>query len=193
MGADYRMYPEPWSTLPDFAAHDWIRHSGEKSLEEVAQSMCKAHDIQDGDILIGASLGGMVSCEIAKIRRIPRLYLVGSALRKEEVNSLLAALHPLAQVAPINLLRFSAGKIPTEFAQMFAGIEPSFVRAMCDAIFEWEGLGSTGTQIRRLHGKNDRVIPAPEQADLLLDGGHLISITHAYPCVDFIRADLKTE
>ena len=187
MGADRRMFPEPWFSLPNFMAHNWIRHSGEKNLAEVARSMCEAQSIQDGDTLVGCSLGGMVACEITKIRKIPVLYLIGSATCKEEINSLLAILHPLAQVAPIDWLRFSAGKIPHELAQMFSNIEPSFVRTMCSAVFQWDGLGDTDTKIYRIHGKYDLVIPPPKKADLLLEGGHLISMSHADQCVEFIR------
>ncbi len=188
MGADHRMYPGPWSLVPGFTAHDWVRHAGEQSIPEVARSMCAACDIRDGDVLIGASLGGMVACEITKLRRIPSLYLVGSAVRKEEVRTLLAALHPLARVAPIDWIRFSAGRMPGEFAQMFAGIDAALVRAMCEAIFAWEGLGATTTRVLRIHGRRDPVIPPPEKVDLLLDGGHLVSMTHAAECVAFVKA-----
>ncbi len=189
MGADRRMFPSPWSSLPEFVTHDWMPYSGEQSLAAIAQSMCEARGICDGDSLIGSSLGGMVACEITSIRKIKTLYLVGSATRKEEVNSLLAILHPLAQVAPIDWLRFSAGKIPNELAQMFGNTESSFIRAMCSAIFKWNGLGATATKVHRLHGKHDLVIPPPAKVDLLLDGGHLISMTHAKQCVDYIRAN----
>ena len=76
-----------------------------------------------------------------------------------------------------------------ELAQMFAGIEASFVRAMCSAIFQWDGLGVTSTKVFRIHGKHDLVIPVPEQVDLLLDGGHLVSMTHAEECAAFIGAN----
>jgi pimeloyl-ACP methyl ester carboxylesterase len=187
MGADRRMYPAPWPDLPNFVAHDWTRYSGEKSLAEVARSMCAVRGIRDGDTLVGSSLGGMIACEITKICQIPVLYLLGSATRKEEVSSLLAALHPLARVAPFDWLRFSAGKIPTEFTQMFAGTEVAFVRAMCEAIFAWDGLGDSRTKVFRIHGSHDLVIPPPDNVDLLLDGGHLISMSHARECVEFIR------
>ena len=95
MGADRRMFPAPWSSLPDFLAHDWVRYSDERSLAEVAQSMCEARAIQDGDVIVGSSLGGMVACEMTKIRSIPALYLIGSAVRKEEVSRFLReALRP---------------------------------------------------------------------------------------------------
>ena len=183
------MFPAPWGTLPDFAAHDWLPHAGERSLSEVASRMCDAAGIRDGDTLVGCSLGGMVACEITKIREIPRLYLVASATRKEEVSALLATFHPLAHALPIDWLRFPAGKFSNECAQMFADSEASFIRAMCAAVFEWEGLGVSETKVYRIHGKHDLVIPPPPIVDLLLDGGHVISITHARDCVEFIRAN----
>ena len=193
MGADRRMYPAPWGSLPDFVAHDWMAHAGEKNLAEVARAMVEACGIRDGDTLVGASLGGMVACEIAKIRKIPRLFLIGSAVRREEISALLAALHPLAKVAPFEWLQFSAGKIPHELAQMVSGGDAAFVRAMCAAVFEWEGLGDSATEVYRIHGKRDLVIPPPAKADLLLEGGHLISITHAVDCVEFIGTALHSK
>lgn len=193
MGADKRMYPLPWPALPDFVPHDWVRYSGELSLVEMARSMCDACRIKDGDDLVGVSLGGMVACEITRIRKISRLYLIGSAVQKEEISSLLTILHPLAKVAPIDWLRISAGKIPLELARMFAGVEAPFIRARCAAIFKWEGLGPSRTQVLRLHGKHDIVIPAPKSVDLLIDGGHLISMTHANECVEFIKANHRRQ
>lgn len=191
MGADRRMFPGPWLRLPSFVAHDWVRHAGEKSLPEVARSVCAQFKIRDGDVLVGASLGGMVACEISKLRDLRALYLVGSATRQEEVNALLAKLHPLAQIAPIDWLKFSAGKIPIELTQMFAGLEATFIRAMCAAVFHWEGLGQTSAHVFRLHGKFDLVIPPSDKVDLLVNGGHLISISHAEDCVRFIERSLE--
>jgi pimeloyl-ACP methyl ester carboxylesterase len=189
MGADRRMYPEPWSDISDFIAHDWVPYSGELSLREIALAMCDACRIEDGDDLIGTSLGGMVACEITKIRKIRRLYLLSSAVRKEEICKLLAILHPLTRIAPIDWLRVSAGKIPLEVTKMFAGSESLFIRAMCSAIFQWEGLGPSETKVLRLHGRRDLVIPPPKEVDLLLEGGHLISMTHPMECTVFIKAD----
>lgn len=78
-------------------------------------------------------------------------------------------------------------------AIQFAGADTSFIRAMCAAIFKWEGLGQTTTQVLRIHGKHDLVIPPPSAVDLLLDGGHLISMTRAAECVDFIRANNRLQ
>ena len=189
MGANRKMYPPPWLSLPNFAAHDWTPYGNEKSLADIAQTTCTAREIHDGDSLIGSSLGGMVACEITKIRNIKTLYLIGCATRKEEINAVLSMLHPFAKIALLDWLRFSAGKIPNELTQMFAEAEASFLRAMCSAIFDWQGLVDSSTQVYRIHGKNDLVIPPPPPAnvDLMLNGGHLISITHPIQCVEFIK------
>lgn len=189
MGGDHRMFPDPWTNLPGFCTHDWPRHQGERTLSEVAARICEEHGVVDGDILIGASLGGMIACEITKLRKIDTLYLVGSATSRHEISRLLAVLSPLVDLAPLEWLRFSAGKVPADLAQMFATAEVSFVRQMCRAIFEWEGLGAAFTHCVRIHGGRDLIIPHPPHAHLLLeDAGHLISMTHAGRCVEFIEA-----
>jgi len=131
-----------------------------------------------------------VACEITKIRKIETLYLVGSATRKTEISTVLSTLHPLINIAPIEWLRFSAGKIPSELTQMFSETESQFIRAMCSAIFEWQGLLDSATKVYRIHGNKDLIIPAPDKVDLMIDGGHLISMTHAKQCVEFIRTTI---
>jgi pimeloyl-ACP methyl ester carboxylesterase len=185
------MYPEPWGELSGFLAHDWMRHRGERTLEEVATSACDAFDIQDGDSLVGTSLGGMVACEITRLRRISSVFLVGSAVNKKEISGLLEFLHPCMRMVPLGFLHTMAGRIPSELCHMFAHNDPEFIRSMSAAVFEWRGLNSTSTRIYRLHGKRDRIIPAPQNVDLLLDGGHLISMTHPRECVEFLRYRLS--
>jgi hypothetical protein len=137
VGADHRMFPLPWHCLPQFIAHDWPPFEGESTIEEVAARLCREFYIRDGDIVVGASLGGMVACEIAKLRQLEAIYLVGSSTCNTEISQLLNFLHPVARVTPFDWLRFCAEKIPKEVCQMFASGEPQFVRAMCAAIYRW--------------------------------------------------------
>jgi pimeloyl-ACP methyl ester carboxylesterase len=190
MGADNRMFPGPWKSLPGFQAHDWPRCAAQHSLPEVARTVCQEYGIRHGDILIGASLGGMIACEIAKLRDIEAIYLVGSATSKAEIRRLLAILHPLARFTPFGLARYCAGVIPLAACQVFARLDAAFVRNMCAAIFKWEGIGSCPVRCFRIHGRRDLIIPLPSNVDLLLDGGHMISMTHAEECVGFIRRTL---
>lgn len=191
LGADHRMFPPPWGDLPGFSAHDWVTAPGIKSLRQLAEAMVEAGPIHDGDVLVGCSLGGMVAAEITKLRQIPTLFLVGSAVRKEEINRWIAPLHPLADQVPMERLLALAGKLPFAAAVMLADADAGFIRAMCPAIFRWEGLGQTQTKVWRIHGRWDFMIPAPKHCDLLLGGRHLISMTHAKECVAFVQRHLE--
>lgn len=190
MGADRRIFPDPWGTLPDFVAHDWPRHRGERTLAEVARAVAETYAIKDGDVLVGTSLGGMVACEIAKVRKLQALFLVGSATSRNEVSRPLAFLHPLAGITPFTWLRLAAGRVPGELPRMFSEAEASFLRSMCSAIFQWEGLATGAVRCFRVHGRRDLIIPPPPEVDLLLNGGHLIAMTHALECVEFVAANL---
>jgi pimeloyl-ACP methyl ester carboxylesterase len=189
-GADQRMFPDPWGVLPGFVAHDWTAVRRARSLPELAAAVTAEWNIRDGDSLVGCSLGGMVACEIARLRRIHCLFLVGSATHRAEVNPWLTTLCPLIDLTPLNWMKLAADKLPGEVAAMFAASDPDFVRAMCKAIFLWSGLGETATRVFRIHGRLDRVIPPPAQVDLLLEGGHLVAMTHAELCADFVGKNL---
>jgi hypothetical protein len=45
---------------------------------------------------------------------------------------------------------------------MFTEAEATFIRTMCRAIFDWDGLGDEHVNFLRIHGKMDQVIPLPE-------------------------------
>jgi len=189
MGADHRMYSAPaWRSLADTQFVDWPDHHGETSIAAIASRVIAEAKISDGDIVVGSSLGGIVGCEIARVVSLKTLVLIGSAKSKTEISGLLALLHPLARLAPIEFIQISAGRFPSELTQMFNQSQASFIRAMCAAIFDWSGLDESRIKPLRIHGRHDHVIPLPAQVDLALDGGHLIAMTHADECVQFIKS-----
>ena len=140
----------------------------------------------DGDVVVGASLGGMVACEVADIVKLQNLVLVGGVCHPDEINGLLKLFHPLARLAPLEFIQRVSGKVPGELARMFVGVNAGFVRAMCFAVFDWDGLPEGLISPIRIHGEADLVVPLPERVDKALDGGHLISMTHARECVDWL-------
>ena len=184
------MFRDEWRGLESAVFLNWPRYQGEASLTELARRIVDENRISDGSVVVGHSLGGMVSCEIARIRKLRQLILVGSASRKEGVSHLLAALHPLAAHSPIEFVQSLMARLPGDIAGMFSRSDPAFVRAACKAIFEWEGLQPDVIRPKRIHGRHDRVIPPPPDTDSILDGGHMIPVTHATECVKFIRSVL---
>ena len=190
IGGDHRMYLAPWTSLPGIVAHDWMPYAGESTLQQVAESMVRHLNIQDGDSLIGTSLGGMVALEITRLRHIRQLILIASALGPQEVSPTLKFLHPMARVTPWRQLQRGARRIPVKSPQMFAHNDPDFIKTMCRAVFQWPGVVEPKVPLLRLHGRFDPVISRPSHADLWIQGGHRINETHAHECVAWVRAHL---
>lgn len=188
MGADERMYPAPWSQLPGFRAHNWYGCSEARTIPELAELVCARAGIAEGDILVGSSLGGMVACEITRLRRIPLLILVGSAMHPREVRRPLLALTPLIHVTPMPVVRFVAAAVPGTIATMIADSDPVFIRRMVPALANWTGCDVSSTRTLRIHGRWDPLIRPPADADLLLNGRHAIALSHPEECVRFVAA-----
>jgi pimeloyl-ACP methyl ester carboxylesterase len=186
MGADSDMFIGSWRLIPDAVFIDWPPYQGEQTLAEIALRVVDSCNIPNDSVVIGASLGGMVAGEIAKLRRLRRLVLIGSAIHPKEISTLLTALHPLAKHAPVSLLQMLSTSVPGELADMFARANPEFIRAAIQAISKWDGIDTAQPPPLRIHGKHDRVIPLPDRTDLALNGGHLIAMTHARECCDFV-------
>ena len=140
MGATAAMYGQPWREACTGHFHDWPKWQGERSLQNIATRIIQEHQIESGDTVIGTSLGGILACEIANHIDLNGIVLIGSAIKKDEINPILSALHPLIDLAPIPFIQMSSGKLPTDLTQMFSSSDPDFIRNMSKAIFSLEGL-----------------------------------------------------
>lgn len=193
MGADRRMFPTPWTDLPGFRAHDWSGHQHARTLPELAESVCRRIDVHDGDILIGASLGGMVALEISRLRRIPAVFLIGSAVHPAEIRRLPAEAQPLIDLVPMRLACAAAAHFSGPLMQMFADSHPLFLRRMCHAILHWQGGPRAASRIYRLHGRGDLLISPRTPVDCVLDGRHALALSHAADCARFVKDTLTPQ
>ena len=190
MGADERMYDAQWDRLGDVTRIHWPHDCQAISLTDLARQLIADYDIKADAVVIGSSLGGMVACEIAHLCQNQQIVLVGSATSRAEILALLQWLHPLIDHAPLSLLQWSAGSCPLELTRMFQASSPTFLRTMSKAVFAWNGYDISLPRPLRIHGKRDLVIPCPKNADCIIDGGHLIAMSHSKECVDFILTNL---
>jgi len=179
MGANHHMYAGPWRSSLDFDFRDWPSASAPESIVDLAAIIAEQLDYQP-DAIVGSSLGGMVALELASLMGVRDVALLGSAVSHQEVNGLLQLLSPLAGVTPLQLCQTLAGKTPGLLLQMYSEQDPEFIRAMIRSVFRWSYEGDAA--IFRIHGRHDPVIQC-EQADVWLDAGHLVAMTHAEDCV----------
>jgi len=187
MGATEAMYEGSWSEVEGAIFINWPKYEGEVSLEQVAEKLIQEYGISGEDELIGTSLGGMIACEIARLVSAKRVILVGSASAPSEVRTVLKYLSSLANITPIEMVQLLCGKYDAKLLKMFKETDAKFIRMTSKAIFKWSGLDTDQIEAVRIHGKKDKVIVPEGKTDLLIDGGHLIVMTHADECVEYLR------
>lgn len=167
---------------------NWPVYSGEKTYAEVARRVIDDYNLNDGDIVGGSSLGGMVALEIADIINPEAIILLGSAVSSKEVQNLLSILSPLASITPISVVQVLVGKNKNLVSSMFADSDADFIRAMCQHLNSWSGYHGSLEKVYRLHGKKDLIIPCPASGcDVVVDAGHLLAITHVQETAHFLK------
>ena len=197
MGADSTLFPkDSFAKLNNVLFAEWPPYEGESSLREVAEKIIEQHNIDREMVVGGASLGGMIAIEIAKLAKIEKIILIGSATAPHYINPILQKLSNLAATTPIEMLQLFAGKLnlhkESALLTMFEKSESQFIQAMCKALFQWEGQGDYNCEICHIHGKKDKVIfPPPNNVEIIPDGGHLISMTHGNTVAEYIDKSVK--
>ena len=197
MGADAGMYAAPeYRALAGVEFADWPIFRGEATVEAVARRIIDEHALGSDSIVGGSSLGGMVAAEIARQIGAQKILLIGSALHPSSVNPALKAVSAGADFIPIPLLQAISGMMDPlrqdSLLAMFRRADPAFVRAMAKAIFEWEGANPPPCPVAWIHGALDGVIVPPAKgAEIILDGGHLIAMTHPGRVAEFIGKNIR--
>ena len=213
-GADGRMFDGLRAEFPQIVVPEWPDVSAQPvpSLIEFARclvrQMLKSGQIASGEshpniILGGASFGGMLALEVAKIIKPRAVVLMGSCRHPSAVARPLAIVEWLGRPVPywiLERLKFLSGiggyaLGPMEpahqrlLSQMLRDTPMQFVAWSARAIFEWPGCPDPGVPVLHIHGRRDRVIPAAKvAADVWVDGcGHVPSMTHPQEVCEVLR------
>lgn len=198
MGADARLWQDYHHLAPDGAFHDWPKPSSFSiGIAAYARELIRQFRIDQSDILIGASMGGMMAAEIQ--RQMPRIVViqVSSGTHPRQLSPIARRLAPLIRYAPLTL----AASIPTTLIpgrilrlahDMFQKYDPDFIRWACRILLDWPGLDQPGS-LYRILGDRDHLFPLNQQTpDVVIAGGsHLMTLTHPRPVSAAIAARLS--
>ncbi|SFT45451.1 hypothetical protein SAMN05216474_0656 [Lishizhenia tianjinensis] len=163
----------------------WIPFNKKESLKSYSKRLYESMDVEEEFSLLGLSLGGMLAQEISKIHAPKHLFLLSTAKHPKDISRILLLgklgvqyLLPdfmLTHSNPILDWYFGAKSTHSTriLKEMMADADPVFIRRAIDAIARWEGCTTIHAHI--IHGASDKLIPAREDADLLLpEEGHLV-------------------
>ena len=189
LGADSSMYDllnKELSFEIDFI--NCPKYKGEKTFTAIAERVIEENCIEEGDIVGGSSLGGIIAIEIARQRKLKAVVLIGSAISPAEVQGILSLLAPLSVITPISLIQLVVGKHENIVTKMFAKADSKFIRAMCQYLPKWSGVANDSAPIFRIHGQRDHVILCPKaDCEIIANAGHLLAVTHAKECGEYLN------
>lgn len=194
MGADARMFAAQRERFPQLRVPAWPPLVPREPLRGFAARLADRLEITRDTVLGGASMGGMLALEIARLKPPRAVVLIGSCRSPAAVPRALALAERAARLIPnpvLDFLRFfdrlalaRLGPLTAEqrslLRDMSRAHSMAFLAWAGRAILEWPGVPDPGVPVLHLHGRLDRMIlPDRVHPDVLLkDAGHVPSITH---------------
>lgn len=193
LGADHRMYQYQLQVLPGAEVLEHFLPPAGSTLGDYASLMAEKIDTSSPFVLIGTSLGGMVSMELSRILTPERVVLISSVKNRNELPLFIRAMKYLKlhrSISGDGYKRFNKlaakrldGRSDTEAAAlimaMMNDIPAGFIEWAVDAVVKWAPPVTHRMDIVHIHGTNDQLFPHTRISNAwLVDGGtHIMNIT----------------
>ncbi len=161
------------------------------TMKEVAQSLVNQIDTTNKFYLVGTSLGGMISVELADLIRPEKVILISSAKTVMELPNryrFQQRFH-LNRVVPKGMIKLGAmllqplvepdrNKAKSTFKSMLQRKKTFYMKQSVDVIINWKRT-SYAKNIVHIHGDNDHTLPIENvKADYIIkDGSHMMTLT----------------
>ncbi|PAW94098.1 hypothetical protein CKK33_11565 [Mucilaginibacter sp. MD40] len=207
LGADKRLYKH--ILIPDgyeVVYADWLLPNEDDTLVSYAQSLISQYNILTGDVVIGVSLGGIISTEIAKSICLRCAILISSIKTDAEAPIYFKVFRklPLYKIIPGKvfnrmsfLVEYIFGAMPMQdkmlFKNMLTGSSPNFLKWAMGAVLAWRNQ-TVPKNVYHIIGDHDLVFPyknikAPTA--VIKGGTHMMVFDHADEINKIIHQILK--
>jgi len=193
LGADYRAYRDIDLNGYDVVNISWVDPAKEDTLSSYAQKLIDHYQITPGAIVIGNSLGGMLTMEIAKKVKLNKAILISSVktVKEAPVSFKWFRRVPVYKLIPATLLtssgflvRLVMGKISKKnsglFIDMLRNTPPKFAKWALGAILHWQNQ-IVPENVYHIHGDKDKVFPYQrlKNATIIKGGTHIMIMNRA--------------
>jgi len=206
LGLDHRLFKK--LNIPEAELHflDWIKAEEEESLKAYAKRFAKQLPADEPISILGVSLGGIVSIEIAQIRKIKKLFLISTIKNKNEMPGYMSWLNHLptnngtaARLgidATIRLKPYydnadsSGNKL---FQEMMKSADIDFVNWGIHQVAQWKFKKEIQTPFLHIHGTNDLIFPIKniDEAVTIKGGSHFTIYNEAEKISKLISREIQ--
>jgi len=193
LGADARIFQYIDLQGQDVIPISWVEPERQDTLSSYAQKLIDHYKITPGSTVIGSSLGGMLSIEIAKRVALDKAILISSIKTKSEApkSHIWYRYFPLYKLLPSSwlpqvgfMVRMVMGKMSKHhqelFESMLKGTSPKFIKWALGAILHWDNQ-TIPPNVYHIIGDKDQVFPYQgiKDATIIKGGTHIMIYTKA--------------
>lgn len=208
LGLDHRLFSKLSIPSAEIKVIDWIEPLKSESIKSYAERLADEIPKEEEVYLLGVSLGGIMSIEIAQIRNVKKLYLISTVKNAAEMPKYMAWLDRIPEQsktaakfaieASIALKPFydkASDEGNLLFHKMLKSASIDFINWGIKAIAKWKGVERLETPFLHLHGTDDLVFPIKniDQALTLKGGTHYTIYNEAEKISNIIEKDLRLE
>ncbi|MBS1686605.1 MAG: alpha/beta hydrolase [Bacteroidetes bacterium] len=193
LGADRRMYEPQTRILERYEVLEHQKPLPGENIKTYAQRLSARIDTSEPFILIGTSLGGILSMEIARILKPEKVILISSVKHRGELPLWIRImkylrLHKL--LSGKRFIDFSKSNIrllitkrDTRVAKLLLDMhedaDPHFVEWAINEVIHWDGSADHRPDVVHIHGTKDRLFPFSnvKNAIAITGGSHVMGCT----------------
>ena len=206
LGADTRLYnnieiPSGYEVIPV----DWIEPNKTDTLKTYAQKLIYQYNITKGSIVIGTSLGGMLTIEIGKLVPLNKAILISSIKTIDEAPGYFKVFKklPVFKILPGKIFNSMGFMIKPLFGKMTDGdawllndilsnTSPAFMKWAMGAVVKWDNK-TIPPNVYHIHGDKDLVFPYKniKNTELVKGGTHIMVYNMAKQVNKLLKNILK--
>ena len=210
LGADRRMYEAYCKAIPNTKVIEFIPHVKGESLVEYAGRMADQIDHSKPYVLLGTSMGGMISMEINRLYPAKRVILISTMAHAGEKPWPIKLFHAsqlyrfvrghLTLACFRAFVRMKVRRKPVGLAsRMYAmaqDAQAAFVGFGVRAVVSWKGSVQPEAKVFRIHGSRDLLFwySRLSKVDYTVQrGSHVAVISYQSRIIQAIKEELEKE
>ena len=210
LGADRRMYEAYCKGIPNTKVVEFIPHVKGESLVDYSRRMADHINHSKPFVLIGTSMGGMISMEINRLYPAERVILISSIAHAGEKP------WPIKLFYASQLYRLVRGQITLACFRVFVRMkvrrkpkglasrmyamaqdaQAAFVGFGVRAVVSWKGSAQPHAKVFRVHGSRDLMFWYSRISNVhytVKGGSHVAVISHQSRIIEAIKEELEKE
>jgi pimeloyl-ACP methyl ester carboxylesterase len=193
LGADKRMYQPQLKLWPEAEVLEHLTPVRGETLTQYAARLAPSIDTAVPFILIGTSLGGMISLELTKYVKPEKVILIASVKGREELPAFIKSMRYLNfhRLIPPGIYKHVNGlmaarldsrrdsTVASLIREMTIDASPQFIDWAINAVINWKPSFVLPENLVHIHGSNDTLFPLKyiKQPIVIKNGSHVMNLT----------------